>query len=66
MEDNQEDFKDVLIEVKAHLNRQDAKLDDINQKFDELNGAKKVLFGLTAVIAAVITAVATYIGTHHK
>jgi soluble cytochrome b562 len=66
MEDNQEDFRKGLERVFDRLDKQDVKLDSISGKFDELQGAKKVLFGLTALIAAIITWLATYYGTHHK
>lgn len=66
MEDNQDDFKEALEKVFVRLDKQDDKLDNISGKFDELQGAKKVLFGLTALVAAIITWLATYYGTHHK
>ena len=66
MEDNQQDFIKSIDKIFERLDKQDEKLDIINKNFDELTGAKKVLFALTAVMGATITAVATYLGIHHK
>jgi hypothetical protein len=66
MEDHQKDFASAIERIFKRLDNQDTKLDEITRKFDELQGAKKVLFGITALLATLITAAATYIGAHHK
>jgi len=38
----------------------------LKQTLDELTGAKKFLMAFTAFLSAIIVAVATYLGIHHK
>lgn len=53
-------------ELANALLRLEAKVDAMKTTLDELTGAKKILFALTAIVSAAITSVATFIGVHHK
>lgn len=64
MEDNQEAFAQALEKVLERLDKQDDKLDLLNQKFDELSGAKKTLIWLTGVALTIAGLIIAWVNTH--
>lgn len=64
MEDNQEAFAQALEKVLERLDKQDDKLDLLNQKFDELSGAKKTLIWLTGVALTIAGLIIAWVNSH--
>lgn len=53
-------------QLRNDITKNNADTLSIKTTLDELTGAKKVLLWLTGAVAASASAIATYIGIHHK